>query len=58
MCGAPKIDEPEKYQSAKAPVFNTSSQNRAKTGRQGTILSSGTAGQSYAPDGKRTLLGG
>lgn len=56
MCGAPDIPEPTQYQASKAPVFNTASRPRSKSGRQGTILTN-TAGQSYAPDGKKTLLG-
>lgn len=57
MCGKPDIKEPTKYQASKAPVFKGDSETRSKTGRQGTILTSGGAGQSYAPDGKKTLLG-
>ena len=58
MCSTPDVEEPTQLQASKAPVFNTTAKTKTKTGRQGTILSGATAGQSYAPDGKRTLLGG
>ena len=57
MCGKPDVKEPTAYQASKAPVFNTASTTRSKSGRQGTILTSGNAGQAYAPEGKKTLLG-
>lgn len=57
MCSTPDVEEPTQYQASKAPVFNTAAKTKTKTGRQGTILT-GTAGQNYTPDGKRTLLGG
>lgn len=57
MCTAPDVPEPTQYQASKAPVFNTASRQRSKSGRQGTILTN-TAGQSYAPDGKKSILGG
>lgn len=57
MCSTPDVPEPKQFQDSKAPVFNTESRPRSKTGRQGTILSSGAAGQSYAPDGKKSILG-
>ncbi|GEK69244.1 hypothetical protein [Paracoccus denitrificans] len=56
MCGTPDVPEPTQYQASKAPVFNTASRPRSKSGRQGTILTE-AAGQTYAPDGKKTLLG-
>lgn len=63
MCGAPDIPEPEKLQASKTPVFNQATAPRAKTGRQGTLLSRPTppasaAGADYAPGAKKTLLGG
>lgn len=57
MCGKPDIPEPQKFQDSKAPVFNTATDARSKTGRQGTMLGRPTAGQEYAPGGKKTLLG-
>lgn len=57
MCSAPDIPEPTKYQSSKAPVFNTAPTARSKTGRQGTLLTRTTAGQEYVPGGKKSLLG-
>ena len=57
MCSAPDVPEPTQYQAAKEPVFNSASKQRSKTGRQGTILTSSQAGQGFAPDGKKTLLG-
>ena len=57
MCKAPDVEEPTAYQASKAPVFNTMSKTRSKSGRQGTILTSGNAGQAYAPTAGKTLLG-
>lgn len=59
MCSKPDIPEPTEYQASKAPVFNSQSENRSKTGRQGTLLATSNpgAGQEYAPGGKKTLLG-
>ena len=58
MCSTPDVEEPTQLQASKAPVFNSAIKTKSRNGRQGTILSGSTAGQSYAPDGKRTLLGG
>lgn len=57
MCGKPDIPEPQAMQASKTPVFRGETDTRSKTGRQGTLLTRPTAGQEYAPGGKKTLLG-
>lgn len=61
MCGAPDIPEPQQLQASKSPVFNTTTQQRSKSGRQGTLLTRpaapSSAGVEYAPGAKKSLLG-
>jgi len=51
----PKIDKPQQYQTAKAPVFleGTEDDMAAKRGRRGTILS-----QAYSSAPAATAAGG
>lgn len=61
MCSAPKIEQPQKLQQSKEPVFNDSERSRMNRGRRGTILTGGAGdGGAVTPTavtGKKTLLG-
>lgn len=55
MCSAPSVPEPQKFQTAKSPVFREGGETN--TGRRGTLLTGGSGVVDSSPTGKKTLLG-
>ena len=60
MCNAPDIEEPQRLQQSREPVFSTNTSSQSRTGRRGTILTGSGSTSEMQPvtaGGKKTLLG-